>query len=127
MVWLDELLEWETGFARCSASVRPHSAFVSDGSQPSTLLLEHMAQAVAACLGYGALRSGESIRVGMIIGCRSFRCYVPRLPVGTRMFVEARCERGVDEVSTYAGLVLVDTNPVASAQMTVYHAEKPPV
>lgn len=126
MVWLDELVDWRPGYAKCHAKVRPHTPFVVDGQLGTETLLEYMAQAVAACLGYGALRNGESIRVGMIVACRSMDLFVPTVPVGADLVVEARRQREVDEVSNYAGTVELEGEVVAAVEMTLYHASEPP-
>lgn len=126
MVWVDELVEWSPGFARCSARIRNDTAFVTDGSLHTSALLEYMAQAVASCLGYGALRNGEDIRVGMIVACRTFDLHVERIPVGAVLSVTARRQREVDAVSNFDCQVDHDGAVVAAAQMTLYHASEPP-
>lgn len=126
MVWLDELLEWSPGQAACRAVVRPDHPFVDAGELSSVTLLEHMAQSVAVCLGYGALVSGESVRVGMVIACRVFELSWPSVPVGTELRVEAQREREVDEVSNYACQVKAGEDVVAHARLTLYHASEPP-
>lgn len=126
MIWLDELVDWKPGFARCRASVHEHTALADADGLASEALLEHMAQAVAACLGYGALQSGEKVRVGMVIACRSFVMDQPRVPMGAQLVVEAESVREVDEVSNYACQVLLGETRVAQASLTLYHASKPP-
>lgn len=126
MVWLDKLIEWQPGYAKCQATIFTHSAGVVDGRQPAVLLLEHMAQAVAACLGYGAHQSGEPVRVGMIIACRTYELYAESIPVGNILTLEAKCEREVDEVSTYVCTTYQNQQLVAEASMTLYHASRPP-
>ena len=126
MVWLDGLLEWQPGLARCSATIGPDTALVGDDGLDTVTLLEYMAQAVAACLGYGALKSGEDIRVGMIVACRTFEMQVPKVPIGARLIVEARRLREVDAVSNFECRVDHDGQCVATAHMTLYHASEPP-
>lgn len=126
MAWLDELLEWRPGYARCRARVHEEGPFVEDGALSSVLLLEHMAQAVAVCLGYGALRSGESVRVGMVIACRAFDIDRPEVPVGAELVIEAESVREVEAVSHFACRVLHGEARVAEAALTLYHASEPP-
>jgi predicted hotdog family 3-hydroxylacyl-ACP dehydratase len=126
MVWLDELIEWRPGRARCRAVVHDTSPFVEDGALDAIMLLEHMAQAVAACLGYGALKSGESVRVGMVVACRAFDVGRPRIPAGSVLDVVAESVREVESVSNYACSVRVGEEEVASAELTLYHASEPP-
>lgn len=126
MVLLDELLDWEPGRARCRITIRPEMRFVSDGTVDTIVSLEYMGQAVAASCGYQAFRGGNDIRVGMIIGCRRMDVEVPELRVGDELMVEVREVRAQEEISVYECEVLRGSEPVASAQLTLYHAEKPP-
>ncbi|MEL6185580.1 MAG: hypothetical protein AAFU79_13240 [Myxococcota bacterium] len=126
MVWLDALEDWAPGRARCTARVDAASPFVDHEGLPAVVLLEHMAQAVAVCLGYGALLSGESVRVGMVIACRVFDLYRSSVALGTVLDVAAHREREVDEVSNYACEVHAGEELVARARLTLYHASEPP-
>lgn len=126
MVWLDELVHWEPGHVRCRSTITPETAFVRDGTLSTIVLLEYMAQAVAVCLGYGALRNGEDIRVGMIVACRSFELPVDRVEVGAVLTVEARRLREVEAVSNFECSVSREDAPVATCMMTLYHASEPP-
>lgn len=126
MVWLDALVDWKPGEACCTVRIEEGRPFVTSDGLPTVVLLEHMAQAVAVCLGYGALLSGESVRVGMVIACRVFDLHRPSTPLGAALQVAARREREVDEVSNYACEVLDGEELVASARLTLYHASEPP-
>lgn len=126
MLWLDQLLAWRPGFARCQLQVRADSAFVEDGVLPGAVLLEHMAQAVAVCLGYAARQNGEAIRVGMVVACKSFELHRAQVPVGTELVVEATCLREMDAVSHFDCKVLTESALVATAHLLLYHAAEPP-
>lgn len=126
MIWLDRLLEWKPGFARCETTIEDDTPLVSGGQLSTVALLEYMAQAVAVCLGYGALRSGESVRVGMVIACRSFELLTESVAVGSLITVEAQSLREIDEVSNYACQVSHGITKIATASITLYHASEPP-
>ncbi len=123
---LDELLEWEEGRALCRMEVREDSLFVVDGELDTIVTIEHMAQAVATCLGYQAFLGGEGARVGMIIGCRKMTIARPTLAVGDVVSVEAKKLRGNETVSRFGCEVFDDAGVIATADMTLYHAEEPP-
>jgi predicted hotdog family 3-hydroxylacyl-ACP dehydratase len=89
-------------------------------------LLEYMAQAVAACLGYEAYTVGEGLRVGMLIGVRRMQLRAAPIPVGTELAITVERTRGNDDVSTFEGITRLGPAEVATAQMTLFHAEKPP-
>lgn len=126
MVLLDELVQWEPGRARCRLTLREDAPFVRGGRVDAVVTLEYMAQAVAACLGHEAYLGGEGVRVGMIIGCRKMDLHQPAIPVGAEVLVDAERTRGHDTLSHFQCGVTVDGAPVASASLTLYHAEEPP-
>lgn len=127
MIWLEALTHWEPGFVRCAAEVHADTPFVQNGQLASVVTLEHMAQAVATCLGYEAFQSGEPVRIGMIIAVRSFQLHHPTITVGTALTVEARRVRGDDTISRFQSQIALDfTHRIAEATMTLYHARSPP-
>ena len=126
MVLLDEMLHCEPGRARCRMTIASGMRFVSDGAVDTIVTLEYMGQAVAASCGYAAFRGGNDIRVGMIIGCRRMDIEVPKLQVGDELLVEVREVRAQEEISVYECEVWRGSESVASAQLTLLHAEKPP-
>jgi predicted hotdog family 3-hydroxylacyl-ACP dehydratase len=85
-----------------------------------------MAQAVAACLGYEAFRGGEGVRVGMLIGVRKMQLSPAPIPVGSELAITVERTRGNDDVSTFEGVTRLHGRDLATAQMTLFHAEKPP-
>ena len=123
---LDELVEWAPGRATCRLVVSSALPFVRDGALPPVALLEYMAQAVAACLGYEAYTGGEGVRVGMLIGVRKMNVSATAIPVGSALSITVERTRGNDDVSTFEGVTRLDGATVATAQMTLFHAEKPP-
>lgn len=126
MVLLDELVHWEPGRARCQLQIKPGTRFVRHGVVSSIVCIEYMGQAVAACCGYAAFRGGDDIRVGMIIGCRRMDIEVPELRVGDELTIDVSEVRAREEISVYECEARRGTEPVASAQLTLYHAAKRP-
>ena len=126
MVLLDALVDWREGEAHCVFEVKPRTPFVHDGVLRSPMLLEHMAQAVAACLGYEAFRSGIGVRVGMIIACKQLEVFVDEVTVGTSLDVHVRRTRGSDVLSHFDCRVERAGERVVTSTLTLFHAEKPP-
>lgn len=124
MILLDELIDWKRGWARCAWTVREEARFVEQGVLEIPFTMEHMAQSVAVCMGYEAFLDGRGVRVGMIVGCRTFEACVPEARSGDRLFVEAqqrsanKAVSGFDcHVSDAAGTAL------ARAALTLYHGD----
>jgi predicted hotdog family 3-hydroxylacyl-ACP dehydratase len=133
MVLLDALTAWAPGRAECAMVVREQAPFVTGGVLHVPATLEHMAQAVAACLGYEAFRGGAGVRVGMIIACKRFEAHRPTLAVGDALRIRAERIRGNDTLSHFACEVRrVDPRddaveePIATATLTLFHGERPP-
>lgn len=126
MVLVDELTHWEPGQAHCRLTIKPDSTFVVDGRVNTVVSIEYMAQAVAASFGYQGFVGGEGVRVGMIIGCRRFDIEVPYLAVGDDLVIAVREVRGQEDISVFECSIARGEESVASAQLTLYHAERPP-
>ena len=126
MVLLDKMVSWTPDRATCELTVKQGTPFVEDGRVNSLATIEYMGQAIAACLGHQAYVGGESVRVGMIIGCRRFDLFVSELNVGDALTVEAERVRGQEDISRFVCTVSRAETPVSEAQLTVYHPEKPP-
>jgi predicted hotdog family 3-hydroxylacyl-ACP dehydratase len=126
MVLLDELTHWAEGEAVCTLRIREGTPFVRDGRVDGCTTIEHMAQCVAACLGYEALRGGQGVRVGMIIACKRFELFVPHLSVGDELLVRAKRIRGNDTLSHFDCTLERGSERVACAVLTLFHGERPP-
>jgi predicted hotdog family 3-hydroxylacyl-ACP dehydratase len=126
MVLVDELVHWADGEATCQLRVREYAPFVNDGEVASAVTIEYMAQTVAACLGYEALRGGAGVRVGMIIACKKFVAHADALVVGDALVIEVKRVRGNEMLSHFDCRVLRRGEVFSEGTLTLYHAEKPP-
>lgn len=126
MIVLDQMVEWRQGYARCEATLLKGRRFVTNTGTDTLATIEHMAQAVAACLGYEAFQHGEGVRVGMIIACRRFELLTQRVDVGSKLDIRAERVRGNETLSHFQGTVHCEGVCVSRAELTVFHAEKPP-
>ena len=123
MVLLDQILEWEPGHIECGLLVQSKARFVEDDALAAPFTIEHMAQAVAACLGYEAYRGGRGVRVGMIIACREFKALVPAISVGSNLQIRADRERGSESLSHFHCEVRQEEDVLATATLTLFHGE----
>jgi len=124
---VDELVHWEEGAARLRLVVTDATLLVRDGQVDSVVTLEFMAQAVAAYLGYAAFRAGAGVRVGMVVACRRMTVARPFVRVGEVLHLHVRCLRNADDVSTFAAETRDEAQEVvATATMTIVHADRPP-
>lgn len=73
------------------ARVREGAAYLDErGDMPAWAGLEMMAQAAAAFSGHRNTLSGRPVRVGYLLGTRSFTTTGSAFPVGTELEIEAR-------------------------------------
>ena len=73
------------------ARVREGAWYLDDqGLMPAWVGLEMMAQAASAFSGHRNALSGRPVRVGYLLGTRSFTATGPAFPVGTDLEIEAR-------------------------------------
>lgn len=122
---LDALEQWEPGRATCRVRIREGMPFVGDEGIASVVLLEYMAQAVAACLGHEAYRAGDGVRAGMIVGVRKMTLHHPHIPVDTDIRITVQRLTGTEEASTFSAEAHIADTLVAQARLTLFHADPP--
>jgi predicted hotdog family 3-hydroxylacyl-ACP dehydratase len=124
---IDELVDWSDGKTHVRLVVREGGLLVRDGGVDTVVTLELMAQAVAACLGYGAFLHGGGVRVGMVVACRKFAIARARLEIGEQLDIRVVRLRGTDDASTFEAEVHDGRGAlVSSAVMTLVHGDRPP-
>ncbi len=126
MLVLEALTAWKPGYAECMLTVTEGDPFVQGGHVSALVGIEYMGQAIAACLGHEAFLGGEGVRVGMIIGCRRMTIHRDSFHVGEALTVHARRVRGSELISRFSCEVRSDAAVAVTAELTVYHADKPP-
>jgi predicted hotdog family 3-hydroxylacyl-ACP dehydratase len=85
MVLLDEVVEWGDGWAVAAVRVAEDTAFFEPGvGVPSWVGIEYMAQTVAMYVGICAKRESKPIRIGLLLGTRSYKAGCSHFRLGTR-------------------------------------------
>ncbi|MCY1005241.1 hypothetical protein OV079_06570 [Nannocystis pusilla] len=118
MLLLDEVVAAGADDITCAAQVRPDNLFVIDGRVHASVLLEYMAQAIAAFAGLRARADHQPPALGLIAACRNFDLHAEHLAVGdplqivaTRVFAGAMAE--------YRAAVTRRGQPLAEAVLSV--------
>ncbi|HVP66834.1 MAG TPA: 3-hydroxylacyl-ACP dehydratase [Anaeromyxobacteraceae bacterium] len=124
-VLLDEVLEADEQRIRCRVVVRRDSAFLEDGRVPAVVVLEYMAQAIAALAGLLARASGRPPRVGFLLGSREFRLFADAFAVGDEILVEAVRVFGDESIGSFECSATRQGEPVASGTLNVFLASGP--
>ena len=92
MVYLDRVVSFDEGEIVCAATVGAEPCLLpqnADGSIPTWLGLEYMAQTAAAYAGMCALRDKLPVRRGVLLGTRKLELFVPSLTAGRKLLVSA--------------------------------------
>ncbi|HJW32228.1 MAG TPA: hypothetical protein VJ505_02570 [Holophagaceae bacterium] len=88
---VDRILALDEEGCRVAAQVRPGAWYLDvRGEMPAWVGLELMAQAASAFSGWRNTLSGRPVRVGYLLGTRSFDATEPAFPVGTELEVEVK-------------------------------------
>ena len=91
MILLDDVLSHAADATVCRVRIGPTSPFVrGDGTVPSWVALEYLAQCTAAHAGLRERDGGRPIRVGFLLGSRKVLLHVARFHPGQELAVSAR-------------------------------------
>ena len=123
MILLDHLEEVAEDSVACSVTIRPDSPFVDDGAVPGVVATEYMAQCVAAFAGCNALRRGEAVRIGYLIGATRIDLTRDRFEVGEELRVSARRIWGDDSLGKFECGVAHNGRQVAHGILSVFQGE----
>jgi len=90
MILLDTIEAFEAERIACTRTIQSGGMFVdADGSLPSWVGVELMAQAIAAWAGCRARAEQRPVQLGFLLGTRHYACNVDAFPAGARLSVEA--------------------------------------
>ncbi len=125
MLLLDRLLEASEDGAVAQVRVPRDGLFLQDGGMPVWVGLEYMAQTVAAWAGWRALSAGNQVKLGFLLGTRSFQSTVDFFAPDDLLEVRVHCELMGDN-----GLGMFDCSvarpvgpPLATARVSVFEPE----
>ena len=108
-------------FTRASAIVRTVGPFGASAGWPAWMVVEVMAQVVAAGAGLREFRPGIRPRLGLLLGVREFSCRREFLVPGTRVSFEVvEGMRDASGLGVFDCTAAVDGEPIASAILSVY-------
>jgi len=87
MVLLDRIVECDDNSLSAELVVRDDGLLGNDQTVPAWVGIEYMAQAVAAYAGVMAMRAGEPIKLGFLLGTRRCNSNVAEFKVGSTITV----------------------------------------
>lgn len=111
IILLDAITGWGDDWLEARVEHRLPSLFSEDdGSVPSWVGLEYMAQAVGALAGIRNLLAGKGKRIGFLLGTRKYQSYHPRFEPGVAVTVrvdELLCD--IDNLGVFDCTISADT------------------
>lgn len=125
MLLVDELVEWSPERARVRARVRAGNPFVEAGRAPALVLLEIMAQAVAAAGGMLQHQRGKPARRGFLLGTRELELLVDELALDDELDIAVERLHDDGTLIRYACVARRGTAPLARAELNVMIAADP--
>ena len=123
MILLDRVEDESAGYLCCSVTPRGDSPFVDHGVVPAVVAAEYMAQCVAAYSGLEAVRRGDPVRIGYLLGTRSMELAVEAFKVDETLRVEARHVWGDAALGQFDCAVYLAGRRVAAAVLNVFEGD----
>ena len=124
-ILLDKVWQESPFCTRGIALVRGPTPFSErDGGWPSWMMIELMAQVVAASAGLREFRAGVRARLGLLLGVRAFFCARDFFAAGTTLQIESiESTRDESGMGVFDCTLAADGTATASGTLTVYLPE----
>ena len=125
MVLLDQVERWDKGEVTTSLKIHEKLPFfISDDSYiPAYVGLEYMAQTCGAYAGLEALESGQSVRLGFLLGTRNYHSVVDGFRPGEKLTITAKEVLRQELMGVFDCHIFSEDKEIASAQINLYQPE----
>ncbi len=121
MILLDDIVSYGPDDIVCTRAVRSGDAFVSpDGSLPAWVGVELMAQAIAAWSGCQSRDAGQPVRLGFLLGSRSYQCTTDTFPADATLRIAATRQFNDDDGMGVFACEITGAGAQAQARLTVF-------
>lgn len=90
MVLLDTITAHGADFLTAETTLQANNILLQNGKFFAFSGVEIMAQGIAAWAGCNALLTGESIRLGYLLGTRKLNIYAQEIPIGTQLQIQIK-------------------------------------
>jgi predicted hotdog family 3-hydroxylacyl-ACP dehydratase len=94
MVLLDDVLAVSDRALLAMVTPAPNSSFAEAHGIPVVVGIEYMAQAIAAFAGFNALRDGEPVKPGFLVGTRRYEAHTSWFAIDLPLYI--RVEKVVE-------------------------------
>jgi predicted hotdog family 3-hydroxylacyl-ACP dehydratase len=119
MLWIDEVLAFSAEEITCRVTLRDEHVFLDDGAAESVVVVELMAQAVAAQVGLADRQRGDSPRPGYLVAIPEATFFAPEVRRG--QVIDLVCSRrfGDAAIASFACRAEVGGQTIAEAIINV--------
>ncbi|MBF6568211.1 MAG: 3-hydroxylacyl-ACP dehydratase [Candidatus Binataceae bacterium] len=122
MVLLDKVTGYDDNSLIAEVTITQASLFLGPQGVPGHVGIEYMAQACGAYAGAQALDSGDSVKIGLLLGTRDYRVMVPYFRRGDRLLIAVAMVFRDEPVAAFACSITIGGKIAAEAQLKVYQA-----
>ena len=123
MILLDAVVACDEARLSAVVTIRPTSLFRDAHRVPGHIGIEYMAQACGAFAGAEALRRGEAVRIGFLLGTRRYIMHAPWFHLGECLTVSVSLGYRDESMATFDGRIDVAGTLAAEARLTVYQPQ----
>lgn len=124
MLLLDKISAVSNNSLTSEITIRPDSTFCDGLAVGAWVGIEYMAQTVAAFSGYQATNRGEPVKLGFLLGARSYKSKVPRFTVGQRLTIHVeQVLMSGSGVGAFDCEIFCDGHSLIKTSLTVFQPE----
>ena len=102
MLWVDEIVEDSDEAIVCRVTLRPEHVFLDAGTAESVVIVELMAQSVAAFVGLADSKRGETPKPGYLVAIPEARFVVATVAVGQTLDIACARRFGDDKIASFS-------------------------
>ena len=101
MLWIDEVTEHGDESIVCRVTLRREHVFLDAGQAESVVVVELMAQSVAAFVGLADRQKGDPPRPGYLVAIPEARFFVPEVTLGQVIDISCARRFGAEKIASF--------------------------
>ena len=126
MALIDRVLAFGEDHIQASAVLGTDAGFDDGQSVPSWVLIEYMAQAIAAWAGVQAARRDEPIKIGFLVSTRRMQCQLDVFPLNHPLSIRAhRISIADNGLATFDCAIALNDEDIVNARINVFQPVDP--
>ncbi len=120
MVLIDRAVSYRDDFIHCQVEINDNSPFCENGTVPSYIGLEYMAQTIAVWNGIMSRHQDIEPKIGFLVGTRRLDLNLPYFKVGEVLNVYGKTQFMDGEMASFECWIDVNGKRASSAGLNVY-------